>query len=113
MDHEHAVAHDDHDSPEAIKKEIRKYLIVCGALFVLTVVTVWLCFGLQMPVHTAIAIGLLVASVKAFLVAGFFMHLLNEKRLIYGVLILTVAFFFMLMWGPWHNFIDSMSHIGK
>lgn len=110
MDHEHAIAHDDHDSPEAIHREIRKYLYVFGALAVLTVITVWLCFGLQMPVHTAIAIALAVACVKGFLVAGFFMHLLNEKKLIYSVLILTVIFFFMLMWGPWHNFIDSMGH---
>ena len=110
MDHEHAVAHDDHDSPEAIQREIKKYLLVFGALAVLTVITVWLCFGLKMPVHTAIAIALAVACIKGFLVAGFFMHLLNEKKLILAVLVLTVIFFFMLIWGPWHNFIDSMSH---
>lgn len=106
----HAVAHDDHNSPEAIKKEIRTYLWVLGALAILTGVTVWLCYGLQMPVHYAIMIALAVALVKGFLVAGFFMHLLKEKKLIYSVLILTVIFFAVLMWGPWHHFIDM---IGK
>jgi caa(3)-type oxidase subunit IV len=110
LDHEHAIAHDDHNSPEAIQKEIKRYLLVFAALAFLTGVTVWLCFGLKMPVHTAIAIALAVACLKGFLVAGFFMHLLSEKKLIYGVLLLTVAFFFMLIWGPWHNFIDSMGH---
>ena len=110
LDHEHAIAHDDHDSPEAIRREIRKYLWVFGALAVLTVITVWLCFGLKMPVGISIAIALAVATVKGFLVAGFFMHLLNEKKLIYSVLILTVVFFAVLLWGPWHHFVDAMGH---
>ena len=107
---EHAIAHDDHNSPEAIAKEIRRYLWVFGALAILTGVTVWLCFGLKMPVGISIAIALAVACLKGFLVAGFFMHLLSEKKLIYGVLAITVLFFLILIWGPWHNFIDSMGH---
>ncbi len=105
---EPVVAHDSHNDPESIKREIRKYLYVFGALAFLTVLTVYLCFGLKMPVHTAILIALVVASVKGFLVAGFFMHLLSEKKLIYGVLILTVFFFAVLMWGPWHHWADML-----
>jgi cytochrome c oxidase subunit 4 len=44
-----------------------------------------------------IALALLIASVKAFLVAGFFMHLLSEKKTIYAILICTVVFFAGLM----------------
>ena len=101
--------HDDHghDSPENIKKEIRVYLAVLGGLMVLTIVTVWLCFGLKMPMHYAIMIALAVASVKGFLVAAYFMHLLSEKKVIYAVLIVTVVFFGVLIWGPWHSNYDA------
>jgi cytochrome c oxidase subunit 4 len=110
--HEHAGVHDPnaHHSPEAIKKEIRVYLIVFGALAVLTGLTVYACYGLKMPAHIAIAIALVIACTKGFLVAGFFMHLLSEKKLIYSVLGLTVFFFAVLLWGPWHHFVDM---IGK
>jgi cytochrome c oxidase subunit 4 len=99
--------HDDHNSPEHIKKEIRVYLLVFAALAVLTAITVWLCFGLHMPVKMAILIALIVASIKGFLVAGFFMHLLSERKLIYAILGLTVFFFAVLMWGPWHDVYDK------
>lgn len=110
--HTHGGVHDPnlHHSPEEIKKEIRKYLYVFGALAFWTVVTVWLCFGLKMPVHTAIFIALAVACIKGTLVAGFFMHLFSEKKLIYGILILTVFFFGMLLWGPWHHWADMLGH---
>ncbi len=107
---EHAPAAEAHHSPEAIKKEIRVYLIVFGALAVLTAATVYACYGLKMPVHFAIMIALAIAVTKGFLVAGFFMHLLSEKKLIYSVLALTVFFFAVLLWGPWHHFVDAMGH---
>jgi cytochrome c oxidase subunit IV len=116
LTHEHAHAgvgdpnlHHGH-TPEEIRREMRVYLIIFGALAVLTGVTVWACYGLQMPPGKAILIALLIAGTKGFLVAGFFMHLLNERKLIYGVLILTVFFFAVLMWGPWHHNYD---HFGK
>ena len=116
LTHEHAHAgvgdpnlHHGH-TPEEIRREMRVYLIIFGALAVLTGVTVWACYGLQMPPGKAILIALLIAGTKGFLVAGFFMHLLNERKLIYGVLILTVFFFAVLMWGPWHHTYD---HFGK
>jgi caa(3)-type oxidase subunit IV len=106
---EHA-AHDDHHSPEAIKREIRVYLYVFGALAALTALTVYACFGLRMPIHYAIMIALAIACTKGFLVAGFFMHLLTERKLIYSILILTVFFFAVLMWGPWHHYVDMIGH---
>jgi FtsH-binding integral membrane protein len=44
-----------------------------------------------------VALILAVACVNAFLVAGFLMHLLSEKKLIYTVLGFTVFFFAGLM----------------
>src|SRR5688572_5400835 len=86
--HAHAeqAAHDDHhNSPEHIRKEVRTYLTVFFALLVLTGITVWLAFGLKLPIHLAIGIALFVATIKGFLVAGFFMHLLSERKVVYGV----------------------------
>jgi cytochrome c oxidase subunit 4 len=98
----------DHNSPEKIKQEIRVYLYVFFALAILTGVTVWVCYGLRMPIHYAIMVAVTIASLKGFLVAGFFMHLLSERRLIYGILALTVCFFALLMWLPLHDITDKI-----
>lgn len=44
-----------------------------------------------------VALILCIAVVNAFVVAGYLMHLLSEKKLIYTVLIFTVFFFAGLM----------------
>ena len=54
--------------------------------------------GLAVPV--AVSVALLVAIIKGSLVACYFMHLISEKKLIYAVLALTVAFFIVLMFVP-------------
>jgi cytochrome c oxidase subunit IV len=108
-EHEHGGVHDPnvHHSPEEIKREIRVYLIVFAALAVLTGATVGACYGLKLPVHYAIMVAIAIAVMKGFLVAGFFMHLLTEKKLIYGILILTVVFFAALLWLPVHDVIGK------
>jgi len=104
---DHAAIHDGHDnSPEAIKREVRRYLIVLGCLAVLTLITVSIS-RLHLPTWQAIALGLTVATIKGSLVAAFFMHLISERKLVFGVLVLTVFFFGMLLWGPWHHNYDA------
>ena len=95
-------------TPEEIRKEMRVYLTVFAGLAVLTAATVGACYGLKdsLSVHATIAVALVIAVTKGFLVAGFFMHLLSERKVIYGVLILTVFFFAVLLWGPWHHNYD-------
>lgn len=103
----HGDVHHGHDnSPEAVRKEIRKYLIVLGSLAVLTLVTVAISY-LDLKTWPAIALGLAVATIKGSLVAMFFMHLISERKLIYAVLVFTVFFFGMLLWGPWHHHYDA------
>jgi cytochrome c oxidase subunit 4 len=97
---DHSHAHDDHNSPENIAREIRVYYMIFGSLAVLTGVTVAACYWFELPLHYAVAVALTIASIKGFLVAGFFMHLLSEKKLIYSVLILTVIFFVVLVLLP-------------
>lgn len=103
----HPTHHPDHDpahdnSPDAIRREIRKYLMVFGALGVLTIITVAIS-QLHLPTGQAVLLALVVATIKGSLVAAFFMHLVSERKLIYAVLALTVFFFGMMLWGPWHQ----------
>jgi cytochrome c oxidase subunit 4 len=113
-EHEHEHAHDDahalgHDnSPEAIRKEVRKYLIVLGCLGALTLITVWISY-FHLPTWQAVTIALIVASIKASLVAAFFMHLISERKLIYAVLAITVFFFSVMLWGPSHHHSNAES----
>jgi len=100
----HHSGHD--DSPEGIRKEVRRYLIVFGMLAILTIITVAIA-QLHLPTWKAVTLALAVATVKGSLVAAFFMHLVSERKLIYGVLVLTVFFFGVLMWGPWHHRADA------
>jgi cytochrome c oxidase subunit 4 len=100
--------HGGHDSPEHIRREMRGYLIVLGALGILTGLTVWARQGLHLPMHYTIMVALVIASFKGFLVAGFFMHLLSEKKLIYSILALTVIFFGLLIWLPLHDIADKI-----
>ena len=91
-----------------INKHVRTYIIVFVALMVLTVVTVAV-FYLELSVTAAIVVALFIASIKATLVASFFMHLISEKKLIYSVLILTVVFFLVLLFVPlWTSVSDQV-----
>jgi cytochrome c oxidase subunit 4 len=66
------------------------------ALMVLTIITVAVSY-LHLSTPLAVTVALVVATIKGGLVAGFFMHLVSEKKLILAVLILTVAFFVVLL----------------
>jgi len=76
------------------------YLKVLLALFVLTVLTVAVSYFDFGSIALAILIGLTIAFIKGFLVAGNFMHLLDEVKPIYWLLALTVVFFFVLFFMP-------------
>ena len=93
--------HTSHD----VSKHVRGYLIVFGALLIGTVLTVWasyIHFGDKDSNVANIAVALLIASVKAFLVAGYFMHLISEKKMIYSILAFTGFFaaglVFLTLW---------------
>ncbi|MBA3887888.1 MAG: cytochrome C oxidase subunit IV family protein [Acidobacteria bacterium] len=79
-----------------IDKQVRIYIAVFAALMVLTVITVAVSY-LDLSLPMAVAVALLVATVKGTLVACYFMHLIAEKKLIYAVLALTVVFFVVLL----------------
>jgi len=87
---------------ETIRKETRTYINVFIALAVLTVLTVGVSY-FHLPPVLAIGVALVIATFKGSLVAGFFMHLLHERKLIYWLLILTVVFFLVLLFWPTLN----------
>lgn len=89
---------DHHSSPAEIKKSVNRYLFVFGALIVGTVVTVAASFAPIESVALTVAIALFIASIKGFLVAGYFMHLMSERKMIYGILAATLFFVVALMY---------------
>jgi cytochrome c oxidase subunit 4 len=84
---------------EAVKKSVRTYMMIGGALLAFTGITVAANL-LQLSVPAAITLALIIATIKASMVAAVFMHLSHEKRWIYGSLLLTVAFFVVLIFVP-------------
>jgi len=99
--------------PAAIKKSIRTYGIVGGLLFVFTGITVGVNLIHLSSVALAITVALIIATMKASMVAAIFMHLNHEKKWIYGALILTVVFFVVLMLLPGLTTADSIGkHVG-
>ena len=81
---------------EEIRGEIRRYWIIGVALFLLTIVTVTVSY-LDVSPGMAVFIALVIACIKAGLVAAVFMHLISEKQAIYALLLLTAIFFAGLM----------------
>ncbi|MES2661547.1 MAG: cytochrome C oxidase subunit IV family protein [Verrucomicrobiota bacterium] len=101
------------DTPEAIKKSIRTYLIVFGVLMIGTVLTVAVA---SIPAFDVgkhgfdmwdCILGLTIATIKASLVAAIFMHLNHEKKAVYWLfgsglcMVCSLAFLTALaMWDP-------------
>jgi cytochrome c oxidase subunit IV len=112
----HPIAHDPHHTHSAhdVSKEVRKYLMVFGALLIGTILTVWASYINFGTPAANIIVALVIASVKATLVAAFFMHLVDEKKLVYGVLGATVFFFVGLMYLTlWSSEPTSFIHLRR
>ena len=77
-------------NPEEFKAHIKKYWVIFGALMVLTLVTVAVSY-LELGTLGSIVLALIVATVKGTLVALFFMHLIDERKLIYWTLLLCAV----------------------
>ncbi len=108
------MAHDphDHESPEYFKKQ--KVLIwkIGGWLIALTCLTVGLQYVDFGSHNRNIVIGLLLAVFKSTLVALIFMHLKNERGLIYKFLAFTVIFVIGLFALTYLHYISPLFHVG-
>jgi len=102
---------DQHDTAD-FQKHVKKYLFVFYALIAGTVLTVAASYLPIESVALTVAIALFIACIKGFLVAGWFMHLISERKMIYGILLATGFFvaglMFLTVWSMNHN---SMIHI--
>ena len=94
------------DHATDIDKRVRGYVLVGASLLVLTGLTVAVA-ELHLPLKVAVAVALCIAAFKGSLVAGVFMHLISERKLIYGVLLITVLFFVVLLFGPLFTHLDG------
>ncbi len=88
-----AAGHDD------IQHHVRVYVMVFIALACLTAVTVGVSY-LHLGRAAAIGVALTIAGIKGGLVAGYFMHLVSERKVIYWVLSLTAVFFLFVLFLP-------------
>lgn len=85
------------------KSHFKELVFVLGALLVLTGVTVYV--GKNVHFGSAamnVAIALVIATVKASIVALYFMHLKWEKKLIIGFALISIPFLILaigiMMW---------------
>jgi heme/copper-type cytochrome/quinol oxidase subunit 4 len=84
-------------NPQAFGAYARKCWIVLAAVVAVTLLMVGSSYA-PLP-NQAFRIGLILAAatVNAFLVAAYLMHIITEKKLIFAVLAFTVVFFIALM----------------
>jgi cytochrome c oxidase subunit 4 len=76
-------------------------------LMIFTVITVAASrFDLGVP--AGITVALIIAAMKGSMVAAVFMHLSHEKRWVYGTLLLTAAFFIVLLLVPLFTSLDGL-----
>jgi caa(3)-type oxidase subunit IV len=95
-----------HADPAEIRKSVRLYFMIGAGLLVATAITV-AANQVHLAVPAAITVALIIAAIKGSMVAAVFMHLSNEKKWIYGALLLTVVFFIVLMFVPLFTTIDT------
>jgi caa(3)-type oxidase subunit IV len=88
-EHSHAP---EHDAAHHVNTHVRGYMIVFAVLLFCTGLTVWLSFVNFGSQKANIWVAMAVATFKAGCVAAIFMHLKSEKRLVYRVLLITLAF---------------------
>jgi cytochrome c oxidase subunit 4 len=109
--HHDTIAVDPHGAPDDhaahnVAKHVRKYLLIGLILVTFTAITVWLSYVDFGTMKANVAVAMLVATFKAGLVAAIFMHLSNEKRMIYRILMFTVFFvlgLFFLTYLAWYD----------
>ncbi len=98
-----------HDHDHDVSKHVKKYLLVGALLLTFTVLTVFLSY-VDFGSHKAnMAVGMVVATIKAGLVAAIFMHLNAERQLIYNILIFTGFFVIALFWLTYLHWYDPVA----
>jgi len=87
-------------SDHNIESHIKVYWNVFFALLAFTVLTVAVSYIEFGSVFWTLFVGLLIACIKGYLVAAYFMHLNDETKTIYAILVLSAIFLVVLMTIP-------------
>ncbi len=115
-EHAHAAgAHGDHNhEAEHIRAHVKVYLLIFAMLILGTIVTVAISYKDFGAPWINITIGLIIATIKATLVAGWFMHLVSERRMVHSILIVCGFMFAVLVFlFVWTMAPDSLIGGGK
>lgn len=86
-------------SAAELQQHVKKYYLVGGGLLLLTAITVAVA-EFHVSIGWAVVIALFVAGIKGSLVACYFMHLIDERHMLYWILGLCAVFFLMLLLVP-------------
>jgi cytochrome c oxidase subunit 4 len=89
------------ETAEEIREHSKVYIKILIALLALTLLTVAVSYQDFGSVYASVFVGLLIATIKGSLVACYFMHLIDEQKIIYWVLGIAVFFFTVLMAVPY------------
>ena len=106
------------DSPEAIQKATKLYLLIGATLFACTLLTVAVAkfeildFGKRGFDTADMTIGLLIAAFKSSLVAAIFMHLNHEKKMVYWMFGMGIFFALCLLGITGFAFSDPIHYDG-
>jgi len=111
------------DTPEAVRKSIRTYLLIGAILFAGTILTVMVAtmsildFGRHGFDTMDCILGLAIATTKATLVAAIFMHLNHEKKTIYwifgGAFVFVIGLFGLIALAKGDPIHDPMFYGGR
>ena len=99
--------------PVDYKSYLRRCLYVFIAVLCTTSLMIWASFLQNVGWPAKVAIILAIACGNAFVVAGFLMHLISEKKMIYTLLAFTVIFvagLFGLTIYAMHDFPAGTTH---
>ena len=83
---------DSHDHPVDFNSYLRRCAGVLLVVFIAVGFMIWTSFLPNISWTMKICIILGIASCNAFVVAGFLMHLLSERKMVYTILGFTVSF---------------------
>ena len=97
-----------------VKHRVQQHLVIAAGLAIGSVTTIWTSQTHFPSFAINVAATLGVATVQAFLVAAYFMHLLSEKKVIYSFLAFTAVFFVVMMGVTlWARLPENVVHYAK
>ena len=92
-----------------IAKQVKLYKIIGSVLIAGTILTV-MASNVHLGIILGIIVAIMIATIKGTLVAGYFMYLFAERRLVYGILALTAVFIVVMIGLLLFSYGDQQGH---